>query len=118
MKYYKTKEDITELVRSSKPEPKHRSQIFGQIQARHGVIELGYLTSVVKDSVWFGNARGEKNNQINVTEEVLDFIFASGMFDDAVNQNSLVTVFGSIKNGKVIDIAAINLNNLAEATAS
>ncbi len=118
MRYYRTKEEITALVDSFKPEPKHRSQIFGHIQAKHGVTELGYLTSVVKDSVWFGNARGEKNNQIDVTGEVLDYIFSSGMFDDAVNQNSLVTVFGSVKNGKIIEMIAINLSNLAEATES
>ncbi len=114
MEYYRTKEDIKGLGREFKDEFSHRSQLPKFIRQKHKMTELGLFTSSVKGAIWLGKGKKGKDNQFKVTDEVMDFITNSGIFDDAVNQGELVSIFGRLEKGEIIDVAAINLQNLVE----
>ncbi|MGD0905406.1 MAG: hypothetical protein ABR924_21135 [Terracidiphilus sp.] len=117
MHYYRTQKDIAGLAREI-PEFKYRAQIGDFIPKKHeGFIEIGLLTSVLKDAVWFGRGdAGRKDHQCRVSDTVMDFIMNAGLFDDAVNKRNLVKVFGRSEKGRLVDIVAYNMHNLIDPT--
>jgi hypothetical protein len=113
--YYRTKKDIAKLAEEIQGFS-HRSQIGDYIPRKHpGMVEIGLLSSVLKDAVWFGRgSRSNKAHQLRVSDAVMDFIMNEGLFEDAVNRDNLVMVYGRTEKGRLVDVVAYNLHNLVD----
>jgi hypothetical protein len=112
--YYRSEDEIRSLLREAGSKVTDRAGIMDFIKEKYGMVELGLLVSVLKDSIWVGHGGIEKHSKFKVSPGVLDGLVNKMAYGDVVRQRNLVAVFGKLENGRVVEAVALNKNHLVD----
>lgn len=112
MFYYQSKSEISKLGDEFNKNFRNPHDAINYITIKYNFVEFGLLTSTLKDSIWVGvKGNKTKDNQFKVSADVMDFIVNSGIYNNSVNNDNLIKLFGKLYKGKIVDLVGLNLES-------
>ncbi len=115
MRYYRSKASLEALIRSH-PEPfRRRDEVIRMVEEKHGVSVLGRLVALSEKRIQLKPLRSAGTKRLWIDSNAMRFLLRSQAVEDSMVATREVLVFSKRKEGRIVEVVAINWDHVPVA---